>query len=59
MNRIRWGFARLLMKATGLSFVPQWVRTAWSDISFRLLVSEGYKTNAAVWACVRVWARGF
>lgn len=59
MNRIRWGFARLLMKATGLSFVPSWVQAAWSDIAFRTLVTEGYKANAAVWACVRVWARAF
>lgn len=59
MNRIRMGIARLFLKAAGLNFVPSWVSAAWSDIAFKTLVGEGYKANAAVWACVRVWARGF
>lgn len=59
MNRFRFALARMMLKATGLSFVPSWVTAAWSDIAFATLVKEGYKANAAVWACTRVWVRGF
>ena len=59
ISRIRSAFARALLKASGLSFAPQWMRAAWSDISFRSLVVNGYKGSAAMWACIRVWATTF
>lgn len=59
ISRIRLAFARAMLKAAGLSFAPQWMRAAWSDLGFRSLVVNGYKGSAAMWACVRVWATTF
>lgn len=42
-----------------LRFAPLWAKHAWSDIAFRALAKEGYKANAAVYACVQAWAQAF
>lgn len=40
-------------------FIPTFLKAAWTDIAFRVLAKEGYKANAAVYACVQAWAQAF
>lgn len=42
-----------------MRFVPTFLKAAWTDIAFRVLAKEGYKANAAVYACVQAWAQAF
>lgn len=42
-----------------IQFAPKWLRHAFSTISFEKLVREGYKSNAAVSACVTTLAFSF
>ncbi|MBX3056918.1 MAG: phage portal protein [Anaerolineae bacterium] len=60
----RWGkfknwLARGAIKASGISFVPQWVRHSVFLPTFWALVREGLKANATVQACVFLLARTF
>lgn len=53
-------FGRVAAKAAaGLRLTASTLQAAWTDITFSNLVKHGYKGNAAVWACVRVWATTF
>ncbi|HRF46681.1 MAG TPA: phage portal protein [Anaerolineales bacterium] len=55
-DRMRLSMARGLLKATALPIVPPWVRASWLDPIWRNLVREGYKSNAAVFACINTFA---
>lgn len=55
-TRVRFGLARWLLKAGGLSIVPRWVTTSHILPTWRLLVQDGYKRNATVFACVTALA---
>lgn len=59
-ERLRSAIGRGAAKATEsvltLPWFPTWVKHAWPVIQFRRLVSEGYRLNSAVFACVRVHA---
>lgn len=46
-------------KAAAWPIFPTWARYAFMDIAFSTLVREGYKKNAAVFACVQALAFGF
>lgn len=64
LDRLRAAVARriapLAMKAAdGVRLMGSRLQAAWTDITFSNLVKHGYKSNAAVWACVRVWATAF
>jgi len=56
---IRRRLALNTMKAVTLPWVPKWARAAWPDITFRQLVDEGYKVNAAVFSCVNYHVDAF
>lgn len=49
---IRYGLARLFLKASGFSVVSPWVRASFLTPTFDRLTSEGYQKNAVVTACV-------
>lgn len=59
MSKLRFGLARLLVKAGSLAIVPAWVTESFIIPSFRALVREAYKKNAAVFACLEVLAFAF
>lgn len=63
MERMRTALGmRLLTGSKAVSevrFAPTWLKHAWSDVAFRLLAKEGYKANAAVYACIQAWAQAF
>lgn len=58
-TRIRYSLARSLIKAGGLSVVPQWVQHSFIAPSFASLTREGLKKNAAVHSCVGALAFAF
>lgn len=59
-ENIRFTMARyLLRKAAQWAIFPTWMRYAFMDIAFNTLISEGYKKNSAVFACVQALAFGF
>lgn len=51
-TQIRYALARLLLKAAALPVAPAWLKTTFFEPTFRALVREGYKKNAAFFACV-------
>lgn len=64
LDRFRAAVARRIYTvavkaAGGIRLVGSRLQAAWTDITFSNLVKHGYKSNAAVWACVRVWATTF
>jgi len=67
LDRLRAATGRRMLSAAKaetvgagpLRFVPTFLKAAWTDIAFRVLAKEGYKTNAAVYACVQAWAQAF
>lgn len=67
IDRLRAATGRRMLSAakaeangTGaLRFVPTFLKSAWTDVAFRVLAKEGYKANAAVYACVQAWAQAF
>lgn len=44
--------ARGLVKATGFTLVPEWARRSFMVPTFQALTREGYRANAAVFACI-------
>ncbi len=56
---IRYALARLLLKAAALPVAPSWLKTTFFVPAFRALVKEGYKRNAAFFACVSALAFAF
>ena len=58
-DRIRSYFVKAALKASKLTFVPEWVRAAWMEVSFGSLVKNGYKASSAVFGCVRALAFSF
>lgn len=59
MDRARNIFFQAAVKAQKLTFVPNWVRAAWMEVSFNSLVKNGYKASSAVYGCVRALAFSF
>lgn len=59
LTRARFGLARLLLKSSGLTYMPGWIRSSFLTPSFQLLVSEGYSKNAIVSACIGALAFTF
>ena len=55
-TRLRYGLARMLIKAGGLPIVPRWIDTTVLDPTWRALSRDGYRRNAAVYACVSTLA---
>lgn len=58
-TKIRYGLARLLLKASALTIVPPWVSDSVLKPSFSSLTKEAYQKNAAFLACVQAHAFGF
>jgi HK97 family phage portal protein len=58
-TRIRYGLARLLLKAGGLPVLPSWVRAGALDYSYNALTREGYRKNAVVFSCISALAFAF
>lgn len=60
-TRVRFGLARLLLKAAGgqFSIVPSWVTTSILAPPFRSLVRDGYQRSSAFFACVSALAFAF
>lgn len=63
-TQLRYGLARMLLGAkqaevAGIPFFGSWTKTSFLDPSFQRLVSEGYKANAAVFACINALAFAF
>ena len=58
-TRVRMWLARGLVKASTFSVVLPWVRESLLTPSFRALTDEGYKRNAAFFACVSALAMSF
>lgn len=58
-TKIRYTLARLLLKASGLGVIPPWITQTFFEPTFRALVREGYKRNAAFFACVSALAFAF
>jgi len=56
---LRLWLARLAVKASGLTFVPEWVRTSFLVPTFRTLAEEGYRANSIVFACISQLAFSF
>ena len=59
VDRARFWLARGLVKAAGLPIVTPWITASFIRPTFRALVDEGYKKNAAVWACLSALAFSF
>lgn len=59
MDNLRLWAAMTLMKATRVAVFPNWMRHSFMDIAFQTLVTDGYKKNSAVFACVQALAFGF
>lgn len=49
---IRYGLARMLLKAGGLTIIPQWLNQSFLTPTFINLVREGYQKNSVVTACI-------
>jgi HK97 family phage portal protein len=58
-TRMRAWMARGLVKAMGVTWVPDWMRYSFMLPTFRALVREGYAANGAVFACVSALAFAF
>jgi HK97 family phage portal protein len=58
-TRVRAWMARGLVKAMGVTWVPDWMRYSFMLPTFRALVREGYAANGAVFACVSALAFAF
>lgn len=54
-TRLRYGLARMLLKANTLSMTSPWIRTSFLEPTFDRLVSEGYEKNSIVAACISVY----
>ncbi len=52
VDRVRARLARGMIKAIGITLVPEWLRHSFMIPTFEALVREGYKGNAAVFACI-------
>lgn len=52
---LRYGLARMLVKASGYSVVPSWVRSTFLTPTFDRLVSEGYQKNSIVTSLISVF----
>lgn len=59
MDRVRNVFYTAAVKAQKLTFIPNWVRAVWMEVSFNSLVKNGYKASSAVFGCVRALAFSF
>lgn len=59
VDRFRFALARGLMKAAGLPIVTPWIRGTFLEPTWRNLVRDAYKRNAAFWACVSALAFSF
>lgn len=59
LDRARLSLARTLYKAESISLIPEWVRYSVFHPSWQALLSEGYKANSAIFACVSALAFGF
>lgn len=55
MTAMRYGLARMLVKASGYSITPSWVRSTFLTPTFDRLVSEGYQKNALVSSLISVF----
>lgn len=58
-TRIRFGLARLLLKANTLTFISPWVKTTFLVPTFERLTSEAYQKNSIVTACISVLTFAF
>jgi HK97 family phage portal protein len=58
-TKIRYGLADLFRKSANIAFISDWVKTSFLDPTFHRLVEDGYKKNAAVYACVSTLAIGY
>lgn len=58
-SRFKFWLARGALKAASFAVVPAWVRESILEPSFRSLVREGYRKNAAFFACVSALAFAF
>lgn len=52
LTRIKYGVARMALKAASFSVVPSWVSESILIPSFRSLTREAYQKNSAFFACV-------
>lgn len=59
LDRFRLWVARGMIKASNVSFMPEWLRYSVFHPTFQALLSEGYKANSAIFACVTALAFGF
>lgn len=50
---VRYGLARLFLKASGFSVVSPWVRASFLTPTFERLTSDGYQKNSVVAACIQ------
>lgn len=55
LTSLRYGLARMLVKASGYSVVPSWVRSSFIVPTFDRLVSEGYQKNSLVTTLISVF----
>ena len=51
--------ARMLIKSVAMPYFSQWLASNWAAPTFRQIVGEGVRTNAAVFACSTALTNGF
>lgn len=59
VDRLRVRLARGMLKAMNLTLTPEWARHAFMAPTFDALTREGYKGNAAVFACISQLVMGY
>ena len=59
MTRLRFGLARVLLKAQSFSIVPTWFTQSVLHPAFRSLVRDAYQKSSAFFACVSALAFAF
>lgn len=57
--RLRYGIARMLLKAQSFSIVPSWFTQSVLQPAFRSLVRDGYQKSSAFFACISALAFSF
>ncbi|MBK9944392.1 MAG: phage portal protein [Kouleothrix sp.] len=57
--RLRYGIARMLLKAQSFSIVPSWFTQSVLQPAFRSLVRDGYQKSSAFFACISTLAFSF
>ena len=61
-KRMRYALAHVLLKSAGVAELmgfPRWIDYSFTEATFVRLVSEAYRANSAVFACVSTLAFGF